>query len=383
MYAYAFLGDFVLLYPVYVLLFAETGLSTAEISSLLAIWSITSFALEIPSGVWADAASRRRILALAPLLTAAGFACWVIAPSYPAFALGFALWGAQGALESGALEALVYEELDRLGAAPRYVHVIGRAAAVGTLASTAAIGLAAPVFAAGGFLAVGMASVLACLGRAAVGTTFPEHRAHAPARGDAGFGAYVAVLGAGVADVRSQPALRGALLLVPAVSAIWGALDEYVPLLAEDTGVAAETVPLLFLLVYAGVALGGVLAGSASGLSRNAIAALLAAAAGALALGALSGRPSGFVLIAAAFGVFQTVTVVVEARLQDAITGPARSTVTSLAGFATEVLVVGVFAGYAAGSAIAGHATLFACFAAGYGLVAVAMLRRRADPADR
>ena len=34
LYGYAFLDDFVLLYPVYALLFADAGLSTAEISSL-------------------------------------------------------------------------------------------------------------------------------------------------------------------------------------------------------------------------------------------------------------------------------------------------------------------------------------------------------------
>jgi MFS family permease len=374
LYAYAFLGDLVLLYPVYALLFAETGLSTAQISSLLAIWSITSFTLEIPSGVWADATSRRLLLALGPVLSGAGFALWIVAPSYPAFALGFALWGAQGALRSGALEALVYEELDRLGAASRYAHVIGRATAVETVAATLAIGLAAPVFAIGGFAAVGAASAIACVAAAAAGATFPEHRARPGRDGAAGFRAYVAVLRAGVADVRATPALRVALLLVPAVSAIWGALDEYVPLLASDTGVRAENVPLLFGLVYVGVTAGGLLGGPAGRLSSRALAGLLAAAATALAVGAMSGLPSGFVLIAAAFCAFQAVTVVVNARLQHAIAGSSRSTVTSLAGFATELLVVGVFAGYGVGSAVAGNATLFAGFAAGYVIVAAAML---------
>lgn len=78
MYAYAFLDDFVLLYPVYAVLFAETGLSPAEISSLFAIWSVTGFALEVPSGLWADVYSRRRLLAVAPVLPAAGYALWTL-----------------------------------------------------------------------------------------------------------------------------------------------------------------------------------------------------------------------------------------------------------------------------------------------------------------
>ncbi|WP_246239025.1 hypothetical protein [Acrocarpospora corrugata] len=36
------------------MLFTDAGLSPAQISSLFVIWSVTAFALEIPSGVWAD-----------------------------------------------------------------------------------------------------------------------------------------------------------------------------------------------------------------------------------------------------------------------------------------------------------------------------------------
>jgi MFS family permease len=72
-----------MLYPVYAVLFAQTGLSAAEISSLFAIWSVTGFVLEVPSGLWADVYSRRRLLTLAPLLSAAGFALWTFLPCYP------------------------------------------------------------------------------------------------------------------------------------------------------------------------------------------------------------------------------------------------------------------------------------------------------------
>jgi predicted MFS family arabinose efflux permease len=354
-------------------LFADSGLSTAEISSLFAIWSIAGFVLEVPSGVLADATSRRLLLAAAPLLGGAGFALWTLAPSYAAFAVGFVLWGAQGALQSGALEALVYEELDRAGAAGRYARVMGRATAARTVAATAAIGLAAPVFAAGGFAAVGAASTLACIATAAIALSFPEHREGRDGDVASGVAAYAHVVRAGAAEVRSNPGVRRVLLLLPAVSAMWGVLDEYVPLLAAETGVETEAVPLLLLVVYAGVTAGGLVAGRVARARTGALAGLLGAAAAALAAGALSGRPGGFVLLAVAFCAFQAVTVVVDARLQDAITGPARSTVTSLASLATETLVLASFAAYGLGSAFAGHATLFACFAAAYVLVAAAM----------
>ena len=359
----------------YALLFADAGLSTAEISSLFAIWSITGFVLEVPSGVWADAVSRRLLLALAPLLSGAGYALWVLAPSYEAFAIGFVLWGAQGALQSGALEALVYEELERDGAADRYPRLMGRATALGTIAAGVATGLAAPVFAAGGFEAVGAGSVLACLLAAAVGASLPEHRGGQAAGGDAedapaGLRAFGAIVRDGARELRHSKALRGAVLLVPAVVTVWGSLDEFLPLLAIEAGAAASDVPLLALLVYAGMAAGGALADRVSRMRGRGIATVLAAAAALLAAGALSGVPAGFAAIALAFCGFQAVTVVVDARLQAAIEGRARSTVTSLAGLLTEVATIATFALYGAGSAVASHALLFAAFAAAYLVVA-------------
>jgi hypothetical protein len=328
--------------------------------------------------VWADARSRRVPLALAPLLAAAGFALWVLAPSYPVFALGFVLWGAQGALQSGALEAVVFEELERRGDAAAYPRLMGRASAAGTIASAAALGVAAPLFALGGFGAAAAASVAACLAAAVVGAGFPEPRADggAPAAGPAavGMGAVGALLRTALADLRASAALRALLVAVPLVTAVWGSLDEYLPLLAVEAGAGTAAVSLLGLLVYAAMSLGGLAAGRAGALPARRIGVVLAAAGLLLAGGALTRAVPGFVAVAASFALFQAVTVAVDARLQGEIAGPARSTTTSLAALLCELLVLGVFAGYAAGSAIASHAVLFAVAGALYVPVAFALV---------
>ncbi|MGK5444309.1 MFS transporter [Micromonospora sp. URMC 105] len=388
LYGYAFFQDFVLLYPVYALLFSDTGLSIGQISSLFVIWSATSILLEVPSGAWADAVSRRLLLCLAPLLAGAGFAIWVLAPSYPAFALGFVLWGAGGALGSGALEALVFTELDRLGAAGRYARIMGRARTAGVLGGLASIGLAGPVLAAGGYPAVGAASVLAGGLAAAVATRFPEHlpaaAAPEPAAGDEERG-WAATLRAGLAEARADPRVRAAVLLVPAVTAVWGALDEYTPLLARDTGVAGSTVPLLLLLVWGGVTVGGLLAAPAERLRTRGYAALLAVAAVALAVGTGLRHPLGFVLVGVAFCAFQLATVLADARLQARITGPSRATVTSVAGMATDLTIIAVYGGYALVAGVGGNRAGFVAAAVPYLLVAGWLLasraRRRGGPA--
>ncbi|MDH2425846.1 MFS transporter [Sphaerisporangium sp. TRM90804] len=353
-----------LLYPVYAVLFAEHGLSPAQISSLFIIWSVTAFALEVPSGLWADRFSRRRLVVAAPLLAGAGFALWTFLPGYLSFALGFVLWGAGGAMRSGALQALVYEELARLGATASYARLIGRSEALGYTAALAATALAAPVTAAGGYTALGVASVAATVLAALAARALPESRGGAAERGDG----YLKVLTDGLGEVRRSPPVLRSAVLVAALMGV-GALDEYVPLLAAATGVAAAVVPLLVLMDTAGATLGGWLAGRGARWTAPA----LAAAAVCLAAGAASGHPAGMALVAVASGVFQWATANADAGLQDRVPDRTRATVTSIAGFGSEVVAVLFFASYAVGSAWAGPGQLLALAALPYLLVAVAI----------
>ncbi|MFI6372973.1 MFS transporter [Streptomyces sp. NPDC050546] len=379
LYGYAFLDDFVLLYPVYALLFADTGMSLWQTSSLFALWSITSVVLEVPSGAWADTVSRRRLLWIGPLLTAAGFALWVLAPSYGAFAAGFVLWGAGGALGSGALEALVYDELDRLGAAGRYARVMGRARAARLVGTVASLGLAGPVFAQGGYAAVGAASVLACLLGAATATRFPEHRVHRESADDS----WATTLRTGLAEVRGNRAVRGALLLVPAVAAVWGALDEYTPLLVRDIGVAEATVPYLIMMIWAGVTVGSLLTGPAERLGPAGLAALLAGAALALAVGGLARSLAGIALVGVAFAGFQLAEVLADVRLQHRIDDSSRATLTSVASLGTELATIATFGVYVLLGTDLAHGTVFAVLAIPYLMTALVLVRSRAATARR
>jgi MFS family permease len=383
LYAYLFLDDFVLLYPVYALLFSDTGLSVWQISSLFAIWSCSGVLLEVPSGAWADAVSRRLLLVIGPILTAVAFTLWVSAPSYWVFALGFLLWGLKGALGSGALEALIYEELDRVGAADRYAKVMGRGTAAGMVGVVLAMAVASPVMAAGGYPAVGVASVVACALTAAVAACFPENRTSRRDAMSTDELGWTATLRAGLAEARDSRPVRSSVLLVALVTAVWGSLDEYTPLLIRGTGVADANVPLLLLLIWACATVGGFIAGYGERLRTPWFAALLAAAAVALAAGALIGRPAGVLLVAVSFGAFQLATVVADARLQQSITGPARATVTSLAGMSTDIATLAVYGSYGALASLTGHGGAFAALALPYAAVAVWLLRSRVQGATR
>ncbi|MEU3255009.1 MFS transporter [Streptomyces sp. NPDC006997] len=372
LYCYAYLDELVLLYPVYALLFADSGMSGWQISSLFALWSLTSVVVEVPSGAWADAVSRRLLLWLGPLITAVGYALWVLTPSYLAFAAGFVLWGVKGALGSGALEALVYEELDRVGASDRYAHVMGRVHSLGLFGVVTAMAVAGPVFASGGYGAVGAASVAGCVLTAVAAWRLPEHRGDAAP--ESAPDSWSAALRDGVKEVRGSRAVLGALLLVPVVTGVWGALDEYTPLLVRETGVADLAVPWLLLVIYVGATVGGLVAGRAARLGAVHLGVLLALSGVAMAAGALWCAPAGVVLVGLAFGGFQLATILADARLQHTITGPARATVTSLAGVATEAVTIAVFASYAAVTSGASHGVAFAVLSVPYGVAGAGLV---------
>ncbi|MGC4937007.1 MFS transporter [Kribbella sp. DT2] len=351
--------DLIPLYPLYQLLFEDHGLTPTEISTLFIIWSATAFLLEIPSGALADVFSRRKLLMLGPALTGLGYAAWITVPSYAAFALGFILWGAGSALISGTYEAFVYDELAARGTSGKYASLLGKARSAALVANLTATLLAIPLFALGGYLLVGFLSVLSCLAQLLVAASLPEAvRAVSadetdPEEADGGWrGAlqrYLAMLRAGLGEAATSRVVRRAVGLVALLGGFL-AFDEYFPLLARGVGAPTTLVPLLIAGTVAAQAIGGALAGPAYRLPAAVFAVGLGATAGLISWGSLSGTAAGFVPIALGYGVMQLVIVVADARLQDAIEGPARATVTSVSGFFAEVFAVSVYAGFALGA---------------------------------
>ncbi|GLZ46242.1 MFS transporter [Actinomycetospora sp. NBRC 106375] len=369
------------LYPLYALLFVEHGLSDTAISALFGLWSVTTLAFEVPSGAWADVTSRRRMLALAGLLSGSAFALWVLAPSLPVFAVGFVLWGLGSALASGTLEALAYDALAGWDATERYATLMGRARS-GYLAATLVATLAAaPLVQIGGYLLPGLVGAAASLAGGALALTLPEAerpRAHrASSRG--ALTAWWATLRAGLAEVSRTALLRRAVVVTAVFTGLM-ALDEYLPLLAADRGAS----PAVTALVLAGVGVAEsacvALAGRVARARGPVLGVLLGLAAIAVAVGALLPLGPGFAVLGAGWGVLQMLLVVVETRVQDAVAGEARATVTSVAGLGSEAVALGVLAVVGAGSPWVSLPVLVAALAVPLLAVAVMVARHEKSP---
>lgn len=315
-------------------------MSDAAISGLFALWAVVSLAAEVPTGALADRVSRRGMLAAAGALQAAGFACWVLWPHVWAFALGFVLWGVGGALISGTLEALIYDGLDAAGQADRYAHVRGRVAALGLVGQVPAGLAAGPLLAWGGYGAVGAVSVACSLASSVAAWTLPDAR---PAAGpDDDEPGYVDLLRVGVREAAGSALVRGALVASALLLSL-EALEEYDVLLAHEWGVPTAWVPLAVVWLPLLGAAGAAAAGRFHHASPAALARAFGGAVALVALAGLARVPAGVLAIAAFYGVFRGVRVIVDMRLQERIRGRARATVTSAAECVGGLIGIGAF----------------------------------------
>ena len=388
---FAATGDLIPYYALYALLFADHGFGPGQISLLLALWSVTAFVCEIPSGAWADTVSRRGLLILNGFLMAVGFLLWTVAPSYLGFALGFVLWGVAGALRSGTFEALLYDELTVRGESRAYARVIGYTRSASEFSAVLAILAATPLYLWGGYELVGWASVGCAVVHTVLARSLPsaprsvsaaevaeleeDERATEsdttgpavltpsprPATADPAVGGYGSIrrylhmLRTGVTEAVRVRRVRfgvGLLALLYGITAF----DEYFGLLAGEAGAATSVVPVLVAVTVVGSLLGSLLAGRTEAMHARTMARALCTAAvlfgaGALLAGAAGRWPGavyvltglGFVALAVSYGIVYNAGIVAEARLQDAISGPARATVMSVAGLSQELVSLAVF----------------------------------------
>ena len=142
------LDEFMPIFPVYALLFAENGLSSVEISGLFVLWSVVTFVLEVPSGAWADTVSRRLLLCLSSVtydeLAAIG---------------AHEARGREHRSEERARSGLPGERSERASSvSSRYARVIGVGTSAALVTMALATLLAAPLVALGGYALAGWMS---------------------------------------------------------------------------------------------------------------------------------------------------------------------------------------------------------------------------------
>ena len=341
-YAYALFDDLMPIYPLYAVMFGSYGLNPAQISSLLFVWSLTAFLLEIPSGTVADRVPRKFVLMGAQVARGLGYLSWFLFPTYWGFLAGFVLWGIESAFSSGTRQALLFDELKSIGQENHYTKVAGRYAGMSIFAVALASFVAAWLAPRGYGLLIGLSLVsivvamiiIAGLPRAAKAEDTEEFETLGHIRN-------------GLHELRTNGrALK--IVLFASFALGFGALDEYHSLFFHEIGLSNQTISFwLGAMSLVGIA-ASLIAHRLSDnkiLQQSKVVALLIAAWGAVLVAASYGAMLLAPLLITVFTFFfYLVETLTNGWLQHAIEGRSRATVTSMQGFTTELFALTGFA---------------------------------------
>lgn len=341
-YTYAFFNAFILIYPFYTLLFADSGITPPQIATLLIVWSATAFILEVPSGAIADRFNRRNVLATAIVIEVLAFGTWLFFQNYLGFLVGFILWGINSALTSGTEEALLYDELAKHKRQGLYAKVHGRMEAL-SLSSTVLAYFSASILAGYGYSSALILSIASLfISFFAVMLLPTSKRVESTAET-----AYFTYFKEGMLNAIKKPSVIFILLFI-GITAL-GAIDEYFSLLLREKSFDNSGVAFWTAIITAFGIAGSLIAHRLENKKLPFEALLIVWAVLLFTAVSLSGLAVPL-LLGLFIMLYYTLKVVLTARLQHAVSDKTRATTTSVGGFLEELFAIIAFAivGFAA-----------------------------------
>ncbi len=333
-YAYRFFDDFILIYPLYAVMFTDFGMEPWQVALLFISWSATTFILEIPSGAWADRYSRKNILFIGQLIRVIGYLSWLLFPGFSGFLFGFICWGIKGALTSGTLQSLIYDELKVRNQENQFTIVLGRTQSLAALAIfmsslLASLGILL------GYSFVLILSVGAVLISGFLILICPINHKLGQSRDTS----YWFTLKKGLGQAAKNKKIRFLIILL-SVFAIGGGLDEFWTILADEVGVPNYGLGI-FLGVISGVdVLAGILAPRFEKKGLRFFYFLNLSNGVLLILAALFFNFSSLVFLAFFSFFYVSADILIESKLHHTIESDARATIASVSGFLIEVVVL-------------------------------------------
>lgn len=145
-YIYTILFNLDLTRGLWMIYLAGKGMSLMQLGLLESIFHVTSFLMEIPTGVVADLFGRRMSRLIGRLLSVISLVLIFTGRGFEAYAFAFVITAFSYNFESGAGEALVYDSLKQIDMSSFFIKMTGRKELIYQLTSTVA-------FVIGGWLA--------------------------------------------------------------------------------------------------------------------------------------------------------------------------------------------------------------------------------------
>ncbi|MCA9383631.1 MFS transporter [Candidatus Dojkabacteria bacterium] len=337
-YLYRFFDDFVLIYPLYTVMFGDFGISPLQISILLAFWSGTAMLLEIPSGVLADMFSRKALLIVAQFIRVVGYLAWIIFPTFWGFLFGFVCWGIKSALTSGTLQALIYDELNANGKNALYTKVLGKTKTMSFIAILCS-SLLASIAINWGYSFVltlsTLALVLSILSLVLIKSV--------PMIRSTGESKFLEVLAEGIRYTMDNKTLVSIIIFLSFAFALGGALDEFWTLFADDLGTPKWGLGIFLASMSIAQATGNSIVEKFSNITNSKAYMVFIANGILLILAAYMFNIFSLVLLVVFSFTFSIIQTVFEGKLQHNTPTNVRATISSLNGFIIELFVLVVY----------------------------------------
>lgn len=321
------------IFPLYAVMFQDSGLDAFQISTLFIVWSAVSFTLVVPSGVLADKYSRKKILIIAQIFKIVGFGIWLAFPTYTGFLLGFIFWGAQGAFRSGTFEALLYDELALFKKTDQYTKIYGRTRTAEFVGFIAASAIASGIFAVGGYPLVLSLSLVAIVASITTLFTFPK----AKKRDSTHEAEYFTLLKQGIKTSIHTPILLRLIIFISLMFAIDSPIDEYYTIFSRDVGLQTKYLGI-FLALAGIIEIGGALSAHRFNKYSNTTYYIFFTLCGVVLLGAslIFNIASLTILVIFSF-LYRILKTIFESKLQDEIPTKVRATTSSVKDFIVEI----------------------------------------------
>jgi predicted MFS family arabinose efflux permease len=337
-YAHAFLRELILIYPTSAIMMTGSGITPLELSSLFIIWGLSVLIAEIPTGALADLTSRRNILVISGLMNGCAFLIWLLIPSYVGFAAGYIVWGTGSAMASGAGEALLYDTLKAEDETQQFARIYSRGKALNNLGIALAL-LIGGYAAEGGFDLPLVASVLTPWSAGLLVLFTMREPPRDSSRSSDGTRGFADTLRQALTELRRNRVVGYLVLMFGVLATLYGAIEEYFAVYLDDRGgLSLTSIGAIYALAYAARTVGLELAHRLPGppvpnAVRLLIVAGLVLATTVFASGWWLALPIALYSAGAAIA-----GVLLQTRLQHAIEGDTRATVTSAVG-----VVEGIF----------------------------------------
>lgn len=252
-YLYTLFHSLVFAYVIERLFWASRGMRVIDVVYTEVIYSGVILLLELPTGMFADRFSRKKLIVADAVMACVEFIIIIYATQFWHFALAIALAGVGHALQSGAHNALLYDTLRHHGEEKNFEKILGRIKAVDYSGALVGGLIGAVIASRQSMVSTYWLSMVSLILALLISTTIKEVEPVEKAADAWGLKDWYAIF----KFIFTQKTIAFIAIVGMATGAVTGFLDEFWQIYLE-----AVSIPVIYFGLFEVVAFGAVILGS-------------------------------------------------------------------------------------------------------------------------